>query len=269
MSATIRWTLISILLASVTAQASQEPEELTIERLTWAGIKMVAGDTTVFIDAVGTDIWNGKAPDGLVPVEAGTSRRYALITHVHNDHFDAETLKRVLGDRGYVVVHESEATYVASRGLRVIPARTWEPVRRGGFIFTAVPAADGFGAEQVSWIVSRGGHRFLHGGDTVWHGKWDIIGQQYGPFEAVFLPINGASLQRDPMPETPGTLLPAQAVDAAILLRASLLVPIHYGLNDPPFYVEVADPLRTARETAARRQVPVRHMLPGESFSVN
>ncbi|MFT5138493.1 MAG: hypothetical protein ACI9H8_000323 [Lysobacterales bacterium] len=41
---------------SLVAQAG----ELSIERLTWAGIKLVSGDTTVFIDAVGTDLWEMK-----------------------------------------------------------------------------------------------------------------------------------------------------------------------------------------------------------------
>ena len=49
--------------------------DLTIERLTWAGIKMVSDETTVFVDAVGTDLWDGNAPEGLVPVIADTRRR--------------------------------------------------------------------------------------------------------------------------------------------------------------------------------------------------
>jgi L-ascorbate metabolism protein UlaG (beta-lactamase superfamily) len=243
--------------------------DLTIERLTWAGIKMVADDTTVFIDAIGTDIWDGKAPDGLVPVEADTSRRYALITHAHNDHFDVETLKRILGERGYAIVHESIATYVASRGLQVVPAALYQPIQRGGFIFTPVPASDGFGAEQVSWVVSRGDKRYLHAGDTLWHGKWREIGDQYGPFDAVFLPINGARLNSDPMPETPGTMTPTQAVDAALFLRAKRLVPIHYGLNDPPYYTETPNPLETLKTTAQRRAVPVVNLLPGELMSAD
>lgn len=243
---------------------AQDTDELTIERLTWAGIKMVAGDTTVFIDAVGTDIWDGDAPEGLVPVEATTSRQYALITHAHNDHFDPDTLRRVLGERGYVIVHESVATYIASRGFRVVPAAMYEPIRRGGFIFTPVPAEDGFGAEQVSWIISRGEQRYLHAGDTLWHGKWDEIGAQYGPFDLAFLPINGARLQREPMLESPGTMTPTQAIDAALLLRAKALVPIHYGGDNPPYYTEVLQPLETLRETAERREVNVIHILPGE-----
>jgi L-ascorbate metabolism protein UlaG (beta-lactamase superfamily) len=241
---------------------------LTIERLTWAGIKMKMQDTTVFIDAVGTDIWDGSAPEGLVPVTADTSRRYALITHAHNDHFDAETLREVLGERGYVICHESIATYVASRGLRVIPVSTYSPVERGGFLFMPVPAEDGFGDEQVSWIITAGEKRFLHAGDTLWHGNWSLLGKQYGPFDAVFLPINGARVLRDPMPESAAVMDPAQAVDAAILLRARKLVPIHFGVDDPPYYVEVNEPLVTAQKEAARRGLAIEHSVPGSAVRI-
>ena len=222
--------------------------------------------TAVFVDAVGTDLWNGSAPGGLVPVEADTRRRYALITHAHNDHFDEATLKRVLGERGYVICHESIATHVASRGLRVIPARLYTPVMRGGFVFTAVPGEDGLGDEQVGWVIARGEQRFFHGGDTLWHGQWEAIGVQFGPFEAAFLPINGARIAREPMVETPAVMTPLQAVDAAILLRARQLVPVHYGLNDPPHYVEVDAPLSTLQKLAGKREMQVTHLLPGEKL---
>jgi len=239
-------------------------DELQVERLTWAGIRLVANDTTVFIDAIGTDIWEGNPPGGLVPLVADTSRRYALITHAHNDHFDAASLKAVLGENGYVICHESIATYVASRGLQVIAAHTWEPVRRGGFLFTAVPAEDGFGAEQVSWIVSHGDRRFLHAGDTLWHGRWSLIGDQFGPFDAVFLPINAARIGPDPKPETPGVLGPEQAVDAAILLHAKQVVPIHFGGHLPPGYLELQQALETFLAIAQRRNVVVTQLSPGE-----
>jgi L-ascorbate metabolism protein UlaG (beta-lactamase superfamily) len=61
-------------------------------------------------------------------------------------------------------------------------------------------------------------------------------------------------------------MTPAQAVDAAILLRARRLVPIHYGLNDPPHYVEVDKPIDALRKITKRRRVPMSHLLPGESL---
>ena len=45
-----------LLLLSPGVQAEEPQEGLIIEKLTWAGVKMVANDTTVFIDAIGTDI---------------------------------------------------------------------------------------------------------------------------------------------------------------------------------------------------------------------
>jgi len=240
--------------------------DVSIERLTWAGVKIVSGNTTVFLDAVGKDIWNGNAPEGLVPVTADTSRRYALITHAHNDHFDVDTLKKILGDRGYVICAESIATYIASRGLKVIPAAMHTPISRGGFIFTAVPAEDGLGSDQVSWVISINNKKYLHAGDTLWHGKWDLIGRQYGPFDAVFLPINGAILSGMPQSEISAVMNPEQAVDAAIQLRAKRLVPIHFGENDPPYYVEVKHPLKTLKKVAKRRHMPIVHLRPGESL---
>ncbi len=241
--------------------------EVELTRLTWAGIKLVHEDSTVFIDAVGRDLWGGNPPGGdLIPLEASTGRRYALVTHVHNDHFDVDSLRVVLGERGYVICHEDDATYVASRGLRVIPAKYWTPIRRGGFLFTAVPAVDGMGDTQVSWVITVDELRLFHGGDTLWHGGLDLVGAQFGPFDLAFLPVNGARVLRDPMPETPASLTPVQAIDAALMLRAETLIPIHYGLDNPPYYREVADAIPSLLDGARRRGVSVNVLDPGDSL---
>lgn len=264
-----RWFAVVVTIATLTFGQLAHASELSVERLTWAGVKLVAGDTTVFVDAVGTDLWDGNAPEGFVPVTAETRRRYAVITHAHNDHFDLETLKAVLGERGYVICHESIATYIASRGLRVIPVKTYHPVERGGFYFTAVPADDGFGSEQVSWVISHSGKKIFHGGDTLWHGRLETIGAQFGPIDIAFLPINGARVARNTMPETPAVMTPLQAVDAAKFLGAKLLVPIHFGLNGDENYVEVDQPLNELKKAAKRRDQPIKHLVPGKTLTLD
>ena len=258
---TTAWSSLLILL--VLSGASLAAAETQVERLTWAGIKIVEGDTTVLIDPVATDLWDGKAPEGLVPVQADTRRRYALISHTHNDHFDVATLKTVLGDKGYVICDASIASYVASRGLKVIPAEHYVPVSRGGMLFTPVPAVDGFGDKQVSWIVTTGSGRYLHAGDTLWHGSWALLGQQYGPFDAVFLPINGARVGSD----VPAVMTPLQAVEASKQLRAKQLVPIHFGLRNAPGYIEVDEPLQTLQRLGLEREIEIRHLRPGEPLA--
>lgn len=45
-------------------------------------------------------------------------------------------------------------------------------------------------------------------------------------------------------------------------------MPIHYGLDDPPNYVEVTGPLDTLLDIAARRRQLARHLHPGETLTL-
>ena len=63
-------------------------------------------------------------------------------------------------------------------------------------------------------------------------------------------------------------MTPGQAVDVALQLRAQKLVPIHFGLNDPPFYTEVERPLETLLENARRRNVEVTVLSPSEALEL-
>ena len=68
------------------------------------------------------------------------------------------------------------------------------------------------------------------------------------------------------MLETPAVQTPVQALDAALLLSSETLVPIHFGLSDPPYYVEVAEPLETLLRAGVQRQQAVKHMVPGDEI---
>ena len=146
----------------------------------------------------------------------------------------------------------------------MIPADDFVPISRAGFSFTAVPAEDGFGSHQVSWVVNHGNQRFLHGGDTLWHGNWRTIGEQFGEFDVVFLPINAPIVAGDPPSEVAAVMDPMQAVDAAVLLGANRLVPIHYGLGGDDGYKEVEKPLEILAEHAEQRGISISILQPGD-----
>jgi len=237
---------------------------LRAQRLAWAGIRLVAPSATLFVDAVRS--LEGEAPSPLV---AETAARFALVTHHHGDHFDHAALAELLGERGLLVCHEDVAPWLDSRGLRLQTVRTFEPLilprASGEFVVIALPAADGFGHPQCSWLIDAGGKRIFHGGDTLWHGRWNDIGRAYGPFDLAFLPINGFRQVQGRYTETgiAMSLTPESAAAAAAALRARQTCPIHFGSREAG-YSEEPDALARFGRAMRSRNLAMLHLRPGE-----
>lgn len=165
------------------------------------------------------------------------------------------------------------ATSEAGIAERGIPTRTfepWETDRIGPFEVTAVPAADGFGDPQISWVVAAEGRRVFHGGDTLFHGWWWRTRMRCGPIDVAFLPVNGALVDlphRQPPSPLPIVMDPAQAASAAVILGARAAVPIHYGaFHSPPAYAQVDDPAGAFVAAAEADGVEAVVLDPGEGF---
>jgi L-ascorbate metabolism protein UlaG (beta-lactamase superfamily) len=239
---------------------------LRAQKLAWAGVRLQLDKTTLFIDPLtNPDVWGSALPDKLIPTEVAEGDRYVLVTHRHPDHFDPQAIRRALGETGTLVCDSDVAPLAASAGIKVRVASLYEPVLLGDFTVTAVPAMDGYGDPQVSWVVFAGDRRIIHCGDTLWHGNWWRIGRQLGPFDAAFLPINGARFEwRKPISDIPAVLTPEQAVAAAVILGAKLIVPIHYGVTGAEGYRELPDCEGLLRQAAHKRGVGVEVVRPGE-----
>ena len=245
--------------------AAASPDALRIQRLAWAGIRLQLPQATAFIDPlINSDEWGAALKDPLIPVSDAVGDTYVLVTHAHGDHFDAKAAAAALS-RGGALVHPMGTNPLPiPQGARARPSALWEPQLLGDFTATAVPASDGYGDPQVSWVVSAGGRRIFHGGDTLWHGHWWRIGRQFGPFDAAFLPVNGARFGwRKPVSGMPAVLTPEQAVAAATILGARRLVPIHYGISGISEYVEIEDPIGRLREAARDKPISIQVMAPG------
>lgn len=248
------------------AVAASNAAGLLIQRLAWAGIRLQLPQATLFIDPlINPDEWGAALKDPLIPVDDAVGDTYVLITHTHGDHFDAKAAAAALAKGGVLVHPAGTNPQPISRGARARPSAPWEPQLLGDFTATAVPASDGYGDPQSSWVVSAAGRRIFHGGDTLWHGHWWRIGRQFGPFDAAFLPINGARFGwRQPVSGQPGVLTPEQAVAAATILGARTLVPIHYGVSGIAEYEEVQDPVGRLRAAVGRKSIRVQSLQPGE-----
>lgn len=239
---------------------------LRIQRLAWAGIRLQLPDATLFIDPlINPEAWGAALKDALIPVKDPVGDSYVLITHAHPDHFDAMAVADALSKGGALVHPAGTNPLPVPKNARARPSPLWEPQLLGDFTATPVPASDGYGDPQVSWVVSAGGRRIFHAGDTLWHGHWWRIGRQFGPFDAAFLPVNGARFGwRKPVSGLPGVLTPEQAVAAATILGARRLVPIHYGVSGLGEYVEVDDPIGRLRQAARDTGIVIQAMTPGE-----
>jgi L-ascorbate metabolism protein UlaG (beta-lactamase superfamily) len=251
---------------SDTRQDAGTSPVLRAQKLAWAGVRLELGKAILFLDPLtNPDVWGPALKDKIIPVEVVEGDRYVLVTHRHPDHFDPQAVRAALGKTGLVVCDADVAPLAASAGFKVKVAAHYEPILLGDFTATAVPAVDGYGDPQISWVVYAGGMRIIHCGDTLWHGAWWRIGRQFGPFDAAFLPINGARFEwRKPWSDVPAVMTPEQAVAAAVVLGARLVVPIHYGVVGAEGYREFPDPEAALVEAAGKRNVAVEIARPGE-----
>jgi L-ascorbate metabolism protein UlaG (beta-lactamase superfamily) len=253
---------------------------MELRSLGWAGVQLRSGDASLVIDPLedAAAVWAAAgdlAKDVPLPavVAAEGEAGVALVTHLHRDHADAAALTAALAAGAPVLaplpfgggdIEEAgvagAAAELAAAGLDVRGVAPWERVEIGGWEITALPAADGAGDPQVSWLVSRDGTTVVHAGDTLRHGWWWRVAQRApSPIDVAFLPVNGARISfphRRPAGPLPAVMTAAEAAVVSDTLRARRLVPMHYGAYTfPPIYVPDEDPLTALIAAAPRAEV--------------
>lgn len=249
---------------------------MRIRSLGWAGVEIEADGERVVIDPLddpsavfaplGELARECSPPDVIAPTPGAV---VGMLTHLHRDHADATALTTALapgapvlepcgyGGSGLEQAAVAQAEHeLAAAGIERRPRQPWQSTSVGPFTLTALPAVDGAGDPQVSWLIEAGGKRVLHLGDTMFHCWWWRIHERFGAPDAVLAPINGARLtfpHRLPASPLPGVMEPEQAALAAELLRAERLIPIHYdGYSLQGIYEPVTDALERVSASSDR-----------------
>lgn len=250
---------------------------MKITRLSWAGLMLESDSTTLYIDPLqnvsGMVSFLGHPQFPIFPIpEPKTGKANALITHIHQDHFDRPYLLELLKDNGELWGPDPVYDIAKNMGLNASFPELYETFFIGDFHITAVPAVDWIGDEQVSYVISDGKHTIFHGGDTNWHGYWWKIAQQLGPIDFAFLPVNGvvgAVPQVSPPSEMLGTMTPMQAVTATRILGATALIPMHYAqFNNPPLYTQFADIDEALDQSGDSQKIAIRRLKDGETIEL-
>jgi L-ascorbate metabolism protein UlaG (beta-lactamase superfamily) len=251
-----------------------------IRRLGWAGLELESDGQIALVDllqdAGGIEDFVG-GPRTPLPAPSRTAD-LALVTHLHADHTDAASLEHALKPGAPVLRPapggggrlENAGLELAERGLAKLETRVvepWETVEIGPFRISAIPAADGTGDPQVSWIVFAGGTTLIHCGDTLFHGWWWRAAKRFGPIDIAFLPVNGAIVDfphRQPPSGLPAAMTPHQAAAAARALGVGTAVPIHYDtFHRPPIYDAEQGAAEAFLEAAEAAGVSARVVEPG------
>jgi len=269
-------------------------EQMQIRWLGWAGVEIEAEGVAVVIDPLadasatfaplGEEARRAKLPSVVEPQPRGAAVA-GLVSHLHRDHADAAALAGALA--ADASVHEpvwpggadlenlalaQANSELEQANLRRRAAEVWERVEVGPFALTALPAVDGLGDPQVSWLIEGDGQRALHLGDTVFHGYWWRMARRHGPFDVVFAPINGAVVDfphRQPPSPLAATMDPEQAALAGELLGAGTVVPMHYdGFEIDPWYHPVSDAAARFAAASTGRPYEARVLELGESLEV-
>ena len=265
---------------------------MRVRWLGWAGFEIEAdGGGAVVIDPLadpgatfaplGESAGSVELPEVVAPEARGALA--GLVSHLHRDHADAGALADALADGA--AVHEPawpggedvENLALAQANAELeradLSRRTvepWERVEAGPFALTALPAVDGLGDPQVSWLVEADGQRVLHLGDTMFHGYWWRMARRHGPFDVVFAPVNGAVIgfpHLQPPSRLAAAMEPEQAALACELLGARAVVPMHYGgYAIEPWYRPIADAAERFAAAAAGRTYDALTLKPGESI---
>ena len=147
-----------------------------------------------------------------------------LVSHDHYDHLSPDDVKKVSGPKTVVIANPSAAAKL--KGARVI--RPGEKITVGDVTVEAVPAynVNKFRspgvvfhpktAEHVGYLVTVGGERLYHAGDT------DHIPEMSGlKCDVALLPVSGTYV-----------MTADEAAGAAKAIKPGVAVPMHYGDKD-------------------------------------
>lgn len=217
---------------------------MKIQKLNWAGIKLECGNKTVLIDAVENFTpYFSILGDPLTPVvhfSDITKADYMLFTHLHLDHFDKDVVENCLKPDGKMIAFTKHRKEIAKLNREFILLDTDETFEENGISFKTVYSLDGIGEVQTAWIIAFNKTRIFHGGDTIWHNQFWRLGKENPGIHFAFLPVNGVTVDFRmaglEYSTVPASLTPEQAFNAARLLHAETLIPIHYGMFATSFY---------------------------------
>jgi L-ascorbate metabolism protein UlaG (beta-lactamase superfamily) len=198
---------------------------------------------------------------------------YLFLTHDHYDHFDYKTLKAIQPKTRKIFTGLGVAPHLRRWGFdpRRIKEMDWNEMFQAeeDFIIRTVPARHfsgrGFKRNNSIWlsfILETPDMKIFAGGDSGYDTHFKTIGEQFGPFDLAILE-NGQYNKNWKYIH----MMPEEAVQAAIDLRARKLLPVHWGKFSLSLHSWDEPIIRLTKE-AEKKGVAVVHPMIGEGVEL-
>jgi L-ascorbate metabolism protein UlaG (beta-lactamase superfamily) len=245
------------------------------ERITWLGhatVLLEVGGARLLTDPVLRDrVAHLRRHAVSPPPDVAEAIDAVLVSHLHRDHLDVPSLKRLPRDVTVLAPRGAGALLRRLGFTRTTEIETGERADVGGATVLAVPAVhDGRRhplappAEAIGFVVA-GEHRVYFAGDT---DLFDGMHELAGTLDAALLPVWGWGPSLGA-----GHMDPLAAARATARLRPRIAVPIHWGTFFPAGLARlrrsalVEPPREFARRAHALAPgVEIRVLAPGEKL---
>jgi L-ascorbate metabolism protein UlaG (beta-lactamase superfamily) len=205
--------------------------------------------------------------------EVATAPDAVVISHLHMDHLDSRSIRRLPADTPVVIPRGAGRIVAKAGAVQIHEIGVGETISVNGFELTGMPASHdghrrrwGVEIQPLGYRIRRGERSVYFAGDTdLFPGMSEV-----GPVDVALLPVWGWGPTVGP-----GHLDPESAAAALALIRPRIAVPIHWGTFYPAGLARlrprplVEPPLafaRRAREVAP--DVDVRIVQPGAETSL-
>jgi L-ascorbate metabolism protein UlaG (beta-lactamase superfamily) len=192
--------------------------------------------------------------------------RGILITHKHDDHFDAETLRDFPNKALRVVARRGLGAEIRAMGYEdVVEIEDWEQSQIGSVIITAVPARHN--VPENGYVLQANSQTLYVAGDTRFdEGMFREIVARYPKIDVALMPVGGMRIFGRRLDMTPD-----EAADAFEIVRPVHVIPFHYGMTGPfPFFMGPSSPEKKFLDAVRARNEAdgsaVVTLDPGESW---
>jgi L-ascorbate metabolism protein UlaG (beta-lactamase superfamily) len=198
---------------------------------------------------------------------------YLIITHDHWDHLDYETVTKLKPRIGKIITGLGVGAHLERWGFdqKIIFENDWneELMLEDGFKVHSVPARHFSGRTflrnrslWLSFILTTPSMKIFVGGDSGYDTHFENTGNEFGPFDLAILECGQYNKSWKYI-----HMMPEEVVQAAIDLKAKVLLPVHWSKFSLSLHDWNEPILRVVKESK-KKNVTTIHPLIGEAVDL-